>query len=59
MQVPYLGAAASMRDFPVLDYSTAYTGSALPVVVDGSSTIQTAPKTYTLGENDQPTIMYR
>jgi hypothetical protein len=52
--------AASMKSFPVLDYTTTYTkGDALPNLVDGSMSVQKGPQTYTLNGTDAPTLMYR
>jgi hypothetical protein len=60
VQVPYLGVAASMKSFPVLDYTTTFTGGdALPNLVDGDASVQTGPKSYTLEGADAPTLMYR
>lgn len=59
VQVPYLGVAASMKSFPVLDSSTAYTGDALPNLVGGDMSVQTGERSYTLQGTDAPTLMYR
>ena len=60
VQVPYLGVAASMKSFPVLDSSTTFTGGdALPNLVDANASVQTGPKSYTFAGTDAPTLMYR
>jgi len=59
VQLPYLGVGASMKSFPTLDNSTAFTGDALPNLVNANMTVQTGPASYNFEEGNQPTLMYR
>jgi len=59
VHVPYLGVAASMIDLPIIDASKQYLSLQTPTILDGTSNVQSGPRTYTLNGTDAPTVLYR
>jgi len=59
VHVPYLGVAASMKNMPIIDDTTEFTGFVTPTILDQNMNVQAAPQTYTFQNGDFPTVEYR
>jgi hypothetical protein len=59
LQVPYLGAAAALKDKRVLDTSDYYFDITLPAILDANGNPQTEPTNYTFTDSDYPSLLAR
>jgi hypothetical protein len=54
----YLGLAASLKDFQVVDNTDFLFGVDLPLIIDSAGNIQDAPVNYTFVGDDAPTVFW-
>lgn len=59
LHIPYMGAAAALKDKAVLDTTNVYFGYKIPSLMDAQGNITKGMHTYTLQGNDAPTVLFR
>lgn len=59
LKVSYLGLAASLKTFPVLDNTDAVFGEQIPVLLNSAGAPQLNATNYTMVNGDSPAIVYR